>query len=84
MTGSERHEMGSRLKLASDLQVTGHAPLSAHWKLIRNGKLLFETMGSTLQAKLTEPGNYRVELWLDVAGQERIWILSNPIYVAAE
>ena len=69
---------------ASDLRLTGRAPLSAHWKLMRNGKLLSETTGSTMEVKLAEPGNYRAELWLDVAGEEQVWILSNPIYVTAE
>ena len=83
-TGSERHEMGSRLKLVPDLLLSGRAPLSAHWKLMRNGKLISETTGATMEAKLNEPGNYRAELWLDAAGEERVWILSNPIYVTAE
>ncbi len=82
-SGGERHEMGSRLKLTSDLQLIGRAPLSAHWKLMRNGKLISEMMGGALEVKVTEPGNYRAELWLDVANEERVWILSNPIYVAA-
>ena len=30
---------------------------------------------------VTEPGNYRVEVWLKVAGEDMIWILSNPFYV---
>ena len=76
--------MGSRIKLASDLELHGQAPLAGHWKLIRNGKLFSETTSPTMKVKLTEPGNYRIEVWLDVAGEERIWILSNPIYVAAE
>jgi hypothetical protein len=82
--GGERYEMGSRLKLASDLQLTGRAPLTARWKLLRNGKLFSEKTGSSLEVKLTEPGNYRVELWLDVTGEKRVWILSNPIYVSGE
>jgi len=84
MTGGVRHEMGSRIKLASDLELLGQAPLAGHWKLMRNGKLFSETTGPTMKVKLTEPGNYRAEVWLDVAGEERIWILANPIYVAAE
>ena len=83
-TGGERHEMGSRLKLASDLQLTGRAPLTARWKLLKNGKLFSEKTGSSLEVKLKDPGNYRVELWLDVAGEKRAWILSNPIYVSGE
>lgn len=80
-TAGQRHEMGSRLKFAADLKLTGRSPISGHWKLIRNGKLLLETTGATLESKLTEPGIYRAELWLDVAGEERVWVLSNPIYV---
>ena len=30
---------------------------------------------------VSEPGNYRVEAWLNVAGEDRIWILSNPLYI---
>ncbi len=82
--GGQRHEMGSRLKLTADLQLTGRAPHSAHWKLLRNGKLNSETTSETMEVNPTEPGNYRVELWLDVAGEKRIWILSNPLYVTAE
>ncbi|MFN0019815.1 MAG: PHP domain-containing protein [Pirellulaceae bacterium] len=78
---SKRHEMGSRLKFAADLKLTGRSPLPGHWKLIRNGKLHSETTSATLQSRLTEPGIYRAELWLDVAGEERVWVLSNPIYV---
>ncbi len=80
-TASQRHEMGSRIKLTDDLRLTGRSPISGHWKLIRNGKLVSETTGATLESKLTEPGNYRAELWLDVAGEEHVWVLSNPIYV---
>ena len=40
--------------------------------------------GATFEKRLTEPGNYRTELWLDVAGEQRVWILSNPIYVVRE
>ena len=83
-SGGKRGEMGSRLKLAPDLRLTGRAPLPAHWKLMKNGKLHWETTGSEMEFKLTEPGNYRAEAWLKVTGEERIWILANPIYVTGE
>lgn len=83
-SGSERHEMGSRIKLAPDLQLSGQAPLPAHWKVMCNGKLFSEADGEKIEMKLSQPGNYRAELWLDVAGEKRIWILSNPIYVTAD
>ena len=80
-TAGKRHEMGSRLRLATDLRLAGRAPLAAQWKLIRNGKLLAEDKGPTYEARLVEAGVYRVELWLEVAGQPQIWVLSNPFYV---
>jgi len=83
-TAGKRHEMGSHLPLAQDLRLIGHAPLSARWRLIRNGKLLSESSGPSFDARLDQPGRYRTELWLDVAGEEHIWILSNPFYVTAE
>lgn len=79
--GTTRHEIGSKLKRADGLKLTGESPLSAHWKLIRNGEVCREANGSEFEYAVTEPGNYRVELWLNVAGEDRTWILSNPIYV---
>lgn len=83
-SAGKRYGMGSRVKVAKDLRLSGRAPLSARWKLIRNGKPFTESNGSTFEARIAEPGIYRAELWLDVAGEERIWVLSNPIYVAGE
>lgn len=80
----KRYEMGSRLPLASDLRLSGSAPLAGNWNLIRNGKVLVEARGETFEKGIAEPGVYRVELWLDVAGESRIWVLSNPFYVAAQ
>ena len=80
-TTGKRHEMGSRVPLADDLRLVGHAPLPARWKSVKNGALLSETTGATFDARIDQPGRYRVELWLDVAGEQQIWILSNPFYV---
>ena len=37
--------------------------------------------GEDLEWAIGAPGVYRVEGWLDVAGERRPWIYSNPIYV---
>lgn len=76
-----RFEMGSRVTLAKDLRLRGRAPLPGHWKLIRDGKFVTEHMGEDFDIPIREPGIYRTEVWLQVAGQSTIWILSNPIYV---
>jgi hypothetical protein len=76
-----RQPMGSRLTFADGLRVQAQAPLPGKWKLLRDGKVLSEAEGRTLDAAVPGPGNYRVEVWLRVAGEDMIWILSNPIYV---
>ena len=73
--------MGSTFKKTDDLQILGQSPLPGHWKLIQNGKLIHETDGVTLDYPVKDAGNYRAELWLKVAGEDRIWILTNPLYV---
>jgi hypothetical protein len=83
-SGGVQHPMGAQIALADDLRLVARAPLAGHWKLIRSGKLLAEAEGAQFERPIDEPGVYRVECWLDVAGQRRIWILSNPIYVAAK
>lgn len=82
-SASARHEMGSQLKFAEGMKLTGRSPLDVHWKLIRNGELVSESNGETFESPVTKTGNYRIELWLNLAGEPRIWVLSNPIYVRA-
>ena len=78
---TDRHEMGSQLPYAEGLQLRAQAPLPAKWRLMRNGAVASESDGRTLEATVKEAGVYRVEAWLDIAGEKRIWILSNPIYI---
>jgi hypothetical protein len=84
ISGGNRYDMGSRLPFKSGQRLRARAPLSAHWKLIRNGKVVLESTGSAVDEPITEPGNYRIEVWLTVAGEKTIWILSNPIYVQTD
>ena len=79
-----RHEMGSRVKLAGELRLVGRSPLPGRWKVLAGGKLYAEASGESLDVRVTESGVYRAELWLEIAGSERVWVLSNPIYVTGE
>jgi hypothetical protein len=81
VSGTARHEMGSRLAFEEGLRFRGQAPLSGDWKLVRHGKVIAESIATTFDFAVTEPGNYRVEVWLTIAGEKTIWILSNPIYI---
>jgi len=50
---------------------------------LRGGKIIREQRGSAFEMLVHEAGVYRIEAWLDVAGEAIIWILSNPIYIRA-
>lgn len=79
----QRFEMGSEVPNAADLEVVGAAPIPAKWRLLRNGQEVAKGDGREWKHRLTESGVYRVELYLDVAGEERLWICSNPFYVVS-
>jgi hypothetical protein len=81
VTATRRYEMGSRQGLMEGLKIRAEVPLPVQWRLLRNGKVVSESTGRTLEASITEPGNYRTEAWLTIAGEKMIWILSNPLYI---
>lgn len=79
--GESRQEMGSKVEFTEGLTLQSQAPLPARWRLVRDGAVIHEATGRSLKYTVTEPGNYRVEAWLHVAGEDRTWILSNPLYI---
>lgn len=81
--GDNRFEMGSQLDFAKTLVLNAQAPLPVHWRVLKNGNVIEESAGRTLAFPVPQAGNYRVEAWLDIAGERMLWILSNPIYIAS-
>lgn len=75
------HELGSQVPAHAGLRWVGHSPLEAQWKLFRNGTPIHTSDGASFEFPCREPGIYRVELWLNVNEESRIWILSSPIYI---
>jgi len=73
--------IGSELPLADGLRLHAEAPLSGRFKLIRNGKVIAHKSGTEIAISVKESGVYRIEVWLNLAGEDRPWILTNPIYV---
>jgi hypothetical protein len=73
--------MGSRITLADGLKFRAQVPHAGHWTLVRNSQPILEVDGDTLEHPVKEPGVYRAEVSLQVAGEAKPWILSNPIYV---
>ena len=80
-SAKHRFELGSRLPFENGLRLRAHAPLPVRWKVVRDGKSLSESAGRSLDVPLAGSGIYRVEAWLRVAGDDVIWVLSNPFYV---
>jgi hypothetical protein len=56
-------------------------PLAARLRLLRDGREIASTEGTSLDAEVEEPGVYRVEAVRRAHGRERTWILSNPVYL---
>jgi hypothetical protein len=57
------------------------APLAARLRLLRDGREVASTEGTSLDAEVDEPGVYRAEAFRHAKGRERTWILSNPVYL---
>lgn len=74
-------EMGDAAPLVGTLRLAAQTPLAARLKLFRNGAVVQEASEARLNFVVKEPGVYRVEAWLEVDGELRPWVYSNPIYV---
>jgi acetyl esterase/lipase len=73
--------MGDAVPFLGRARLVAQTPVEARLKLFRHGTLMAETFGTNLTFQATQTGAYRVEAWLEVAGEERPWIYSNPIYL---
>jgi hypothetical protein len=56
-------------------------PLAARLRMLRDGREIASTEGTSLDVEVEEPGAYRVEARRRAKGRERTWILSNPVYL---
>jgi hypothetical protein len=67
--------------VSAPFAVSAHVPRPALLRLLCDGRLLMETHGVGLDVVAEEPGAYRVEALLPAYGRQRMWIISNPVYV---
>jgi acetyl esterase/lipase len=75
--------MGDPAIIMKNTRLVALTPISARLTLFHNGKIVQETTGTNLTFTAKDPGAYRVEAWLEVAGEGRPWIYSNPVYLRA-
>jgi hypothetical protein len=66
---------------AGDWTLHARAPRPALLRLVRDGELVAELPGSTLEHPVEGGGVYRVEARLPAYGRPRTWVVSNPIYL---
>jgi acetyl esterase/lipase len=77
------YDIGDRVPMLNNTRLVAVLPIAAKLKLIHNGTVVSETHGSGLTFVPKEAGPYRLEAWLEVDGEERPWIYTNPIYLKA-
>lgn len=77
----KRWAMGSEIPFASGMTLQAAAPLPGQFRLLCGGKEVTRETGRSVEYVVTVPGIYRVEVWLELDGEARIWVLSNPIYI---
>lgn len=78
---TEGGRMGDEVAWKPDLELRARLPLPAQVRVICQGQTVASSYGTRFNAKVPGPGAYRLEAWLEVGGESRPWIYSNPIYV---
>ena len=69
------------MKLSDALKLSAATTVKCTLKLIRNGEELRTANANRLDFDVKIAGVYRIEAWLELDGEQRPWIYSNPIYV---
>jgi hypothetical protein len=76
-SGSQTAGIGESIHLSQIVSLSACAPAKCRLRLLRDGKLVKEARGKSLEHRDREPGNYRVEAYKGKRG----WIFSNHIRV---
>ncbi len=77
----EASTIGDTCSLSAGAILRFHSPLPAVSRLMKDGAVVSETTGNTLEFAVREPGVYRVESLLKVGGELRGWIYTGAIRV---
>jgi len=73
--------MGDEIKSRSEITLRAATPVVCTLKLIHNGSVIKSSQSDHLEFAPQAKGVYRIEAWLELDGEQRPWIYSNPIYV---
>jgi len=78
--GRESGDMGSVAPMSEHPVLLSRLPAEAWLTLRRDGEKVEELRSRELEYRPEASGVYRLEAYLDIAGERRPWIISNPIY----
>jgi hypothetical protein len=74
--------MGGWIRIGHGVTLQMVSPRVADMRLIKDGQIVArETEGTHRTYIASDPGVYRVEIYIQYKGQSRGWIFSNPIFV---
>ncbi len=73
--------MGEETRWSDRMLLRVDLPQEALTKVIRNGKVIAEAERKGLNLEVQGPGVYRMEVYRKVRRKNRLWIISNPIYL---
>lgn len=74
--------MGEEITIQEGVTLQIRLPLATECRLIKDGEVVQVWENRENCTYITsEPGAYRVEVYIDYLGRRRGWIFSNPIYV---
>jgi hypothetical protein len=79
--GNSGAVMGDQAAFAPGATLEARFPAPCRIRLLSGGKTVAEARSDRLEHKVPAPGVYRVEGWLELGGEQRPWIYSNPIYL---
>jgi hypothetical protein len=80
-SGRDAFMMGDEFERRGATRYAVHCPAPGTIRLLRNGRVVAQELGRSLNYTSVEPGVYRVEVYRFFRLANRGWIFSNPIYV---
>jgi hypothetical protein len=84
VAGQEQKIMGDEVAFVEGMRLIASAPVASRVVLYRDGSVLEDKLGSTVQFAINSKGVYRVEAYLEylpAPARGKPWVISNPIYV---
>jgi hypothetical protein len=79
--GRPHGPVGDRVRWRADLTLRCRLPLDADIRIVRDGETFYEGHGDQHAAAKLPGGVYRLEAFVNLAGQRWPWVITNPIYV---